>query len=254
MSEVMKDSAIKLFGKTISPDTLFPDASLSQDSQLRQSSFTSSTSLDSKDESLVEDNESSFNPSEDKSADDEKKDAAKKPEKIIPCPRCSSMDTKFCYFNNYNVNQPRHFCKKCQRYWTSGGTMRNVAVGSGRRKTKNSLNPSYHGIMVSDADTLLFAPHHGFPLSFYPAAFYCGSAATPSGLGKHSRDGVLVPKTLRIHDPSEAAKSSIWSTLGIKKDGAGMFVGRRGVDDTAAALLRANPAALSRSLNFHERT
>ncbi|MDD0148603.1 hypothetical protein PSY31_23220, partial [Shigella flexneri] len=27
-----------------------------------------------------------------------------------------------------------------------------------------------------------------------------------------------VPKTLRIDDPGEAAKSSIWTTLGIKKD------------------------------------
>ncbi|XP_043689821.1 dof zinc finger protein DOF1.5-like [Telopea speciosissima] len=62
----------------------------------------------------------------------------KRPEKIIPCPRCKSMETKFCYFNNYNVNQPRHFCKGCQRYWTAGGTLRNVPVGAGRRKTKPS--------------------------------------------------------------------------------------------------------------------
>ena len=27
------------------------------------------------------------------------------------CPRCGSVDTKFCYFNNYNVKQPRFFCK-----------------------------------------------------------------------------------------------------------------------------------------------
>ncbi|CAK7350423.1 unnamed protein product [Dovyalis caffra] len=60
----------------------------------------------------------------------------KKPEKIIPCPRCKSMETKFCYFNNYNVNQPRHFCRGCQRYWTAGGALRNVPVGAGRRKTK----------------------------------------------------------------------------------------------------------------------
>ncbi|KAE8708874.1 putative RNA binding protein [Hibiscus syriacus] len=40
--------------------------------------------------------------------------ADKRPDKIIPCPRCNSMETKFCYFNNYNVNQPRHFCKGCQ--------------------------------------------------------------------------------------------------------------------------------------------
>ncbi|KAK8664668.1 hypothetical protein V6N13_084446 [Hibiscus sabdariffa] len=60
----------------------------------------------------------------------------KRPDKIIPCPRCKSMDTKFCYFNNYNVNQPRHFCKGCQRYWTAGGVLRNVPVGAGRRKVK----------------------------------------------------------------------------------------------------------------------
>ncbi|KAL7212856.1 hypothetical protein ACSBR2_015533 [Camellia fascicularis] len=60
----------------------------------------------------------------------------KRPDKIIPCPRCKSMETKFCYFNNYNVNQPRYFCKGCQRYWTAGGALRNVPVGAGRRKTK----------------------------------------------------------------------------------------------------------------------
>jgi hypothetical protein len=67
----------------------------------------------------------------------------KKPDKVLPCPRCNSMDTKFCYFNNYNVNQPRHFCKNCQRYWTAGGAMRNVPVGAGRRKNKNAVAASH---------------------------------------------------------------------------------------------------------------
>ena len=43
---------------------------------------------------------------------------------------------------------------------------------------------------------------------------------------KPRNGGVLVPKTLRIDDPSEAAKSSIWATLGIKNEsvsGGGMF-------------------------------
>ncbi|RDX66761.1 Cyclic dof factor 2, partial [Mucuna pruriens] len=76
----------------------------------------------------------------------------KKPDKILPCPRCNSMDTKFCYYNNYNVNQPRHFCKNCQRYWTAGGTMRNVPVGAGRRKNKNSSATAshYRHIMVPE--------------------------------------------------------------------------------------------------------
>ncbi|XP_022640973.1 cyclic dof factor 1-like isoform X3 [Vigna radiata var. radiata] len=72
----------------------------------------------------------------------------KKPDKILHCPRCNSLDTKFCYFNNYNVNQPRHFCKNCQRYWTAGGTMRNVPVGAGRRKNKH-LASQYRHIIVS---------------------------------------------------------------------------------------------------------
>lgn len=66
-------------------------------------------------------------------------------DKTIPCPRCKSTETKFCYFNNYNVNQPRHFCKGCQRYWTAGGALRNVPIGAGRRKSKppSLLDPSF---------------------------------------------------------------------------------------------------------------
>ncbi|KAK1376465.1 Cyclic dof factor 3 [Heracleum sosnowskyi] len=74
-----------------------------------------------------------------------------KPDKLLPCPRCSSMDTKFCYYNNYNISQARHFCKGCQRYWTAGGTMRNVPVGSGRRKNKRSAALHYRQILVSEA-------------------------------------------------------------------------------------------------------
>ncbi|OWM78843.1 cyclic dof factor 3-like [Punica granatum] len=73
----------------------------------------------------------------------------KKPDKILPCPRCNSFDTKFCYFNNYNVNQPRHFCKNCQRYWTAGGTMRNVPVGAGRRKNKQFASSQYRQAVLS---------------------------------------------------------------------------------------------------------
>ncbi|KAJ6860767.1 cyclic dof factor 2-like [Populus alba x Populus x berolinensis] len=373
----------------------------------------------------------------------------KKPDKIIPCPRCNSMDTKFCYYNNYNVNQPRHFCKNCQRYWTAGGTMRNVPVGAGRRKNKNSAshyrhitipealqngradvpNGVHHPSLKTNGTVLTFgsdAPLHesmasvlnladksmqnctmngfhkpealrvpvsygggengddhsngssvtvsnssdeagksvskesamqnyqgyppqipcfpgvpwpypwnsgqwsspvpppafcpsSFPMPFYPAAAYWGctvpgawnipwlpqpsspkqtsSSSDPNSptlgkhsdpnsptLGKHSRDENLlkpsnskeelvkqndterclwIPKTLRIDDPGEAAKSSIWTTLGIKNDKPGSFGGRglfkafdSKVEKNRAAetspVLHANPAALSRSLKFQE--
>ncbi|KAJ4850038.1 hypothetical protein Tsubulata_037737 [Turnera subulata] len=61
----------------------------------------------------------------------------------LKCPRCDSSNTKFCYYNNYNLSQPRHFCKNCRRYWTKGGALRNIPVGGGTRKgTKRNSSSS----------------------------------------------------------------------------------------------------------------
>lgn len=350
----------------------------------------------------------------------------KKPDKILPCPRCNSSDTKFCYYNNNNVNQPRHFCRSCQRYWTAGGTMRNLPVGAGRRKNKNLAShyripeglltagiesPNgliHHPIFKPNGTILSFGPDlplcesmasalnqaekrasngiqngshkaevmnssckggdtrdecyrgssiptpnmmveegkrephkavmhdingipspvpclHGvpwpfpwnaavpvsaicpipFPMPFFPTPYWncsvspwsnpwlspplraanektSGSDPT-SPLGKHSREGdllkpsnpggkeqleqkysersILVPKTLRIDDPDEAAKSSIWSTLGIKYDSAnrgGFFKALQPKSDdkpnnaNTSPVLHTNPAALSRSITFQQ--
>ncbi|WJX46193.1 hypothetical protein P8452_33015 [Trifolium repens] len=61
----------------------------------------------------------------------------------LNCPRCDSTNTKFCYYNNYNKSQPRHFCRACKRHWTKGGTLRNVPVGGGRKnkRSKKSTTP-----------------------------------------------------------------------------------------------------------------
>ncbi|URE38749.1 Zinc finger protein [Musa troglodytarum] len=67
------------------------------------------------------------------------------PEAGLKCPRCDSTDTKFCYFNNYSLSQPRHFCKACRRYWTRGGALRNVPVGGScrrNRRTKSTAGSS----------------------------------------------------------------------------------------------------------------
>ncbi|GJY19867.1 cyclic DOF factor 1-like protein [Tanacetum coccineum] len=272
-------------------------------------------------------------------------DILKKPNKILPCPRCSSMDTKFCYYNNYNVKQPRHLCKSCQRYWTAGGTRRTMPVGAGRRKPKNLTSSCcfeniYHealtvisfsldlhhddssvscankentgdcssGSTVTTSNSVDETTHarNGFPnvpcipgvswsynpwhlvipiQMVYPSPYWnyipwLPASSSPS-LGKHSRDGemltpngseepkkhknsVLVPKTLRIDDPDDAAKSSIWSTLGIMNE----QIGTRGIFkafgknseennkqkvSNASPVLQANPAALSRSFCFQER-
>ncbi|XP_027339335.1 dof zinc finger protein DOF3.5-like [Abrus precatorius] len=60
------------------------------------------------------------------------------------CPRCASTNTKFCYYNNYSLSQPRYFCKGCRRYWTKGGSLRNVPVGGGCRKNRRGKSSRHH--------------------------------------------------------------------------------------------------------------
>ncbi|KAI9070531.1 hypothetical protein K1719_047506, partial [Acacia pycnantha] len=64
------------------------------------------------------------------------------PQQPQKCPRCDSLNTKFCYYNNYSLSQPRYFCKACRRYWTQGGTLRSVRVGGGCRKPKRTKGSS----------------------------------------------------------------------------------------------------------------
>ncbi|XWS67049.1 hypothetical protein CRYUN_Cryun05aG0253100 [Craigia yunnanensis] len=75
------------------------------------------------------------------------------PEAALKCPRCESTNTKFCYFNNYSLTQPRHFCKTCRRYWTRGGALRNVPVGGGCRRNKRSKGSSSKSPVSGDRQT-----------------------------------------------------------------------------------------------------
>ncbi|CAL9093766.1 unnamed protein product [Musa textilis] len=80
------------------------------------------------------------------------------------CPRCHSSNTKFCYYNNYSLSQPRYFCKGCRRYWTKGGSLRNVPVGGGCRKSRRakSTRPStvspVSGSVTNSSSPLLPGP------------------------------------------------------------------------------------------------
>ncbi|MQM15703.1 hypothetical protein Taro_048653 [Colocasia esculenta] len=98
------------------------------------------------------------------------------PEPGLKCPRCESTNTKFCYFNNYSLSQPRHFCKTCRRYWTRGGSLRNVPVGGGCRRNKRSKSGS--GSKSSAADRQAGAP----TASASPAV---GISAVPSNIPPH---------------------------------------------------------------------
>ncbi|XP_015083863.1 dof zinc finger protein DOF4.6-like [Solanum pennellii] len=71
-------------------------------------------------------------------------------DQVVNCPRCNSTNTKFCYYNNYSLSQPRYFCKTCRRYWTEGGSLRNIPVGGGSRKNKKSSSPYNHHVILNN--------------------------------------------------------------------------------------------------------
>ncbi|KAK7861428.1 dof zinc finger protein dof4.6 [Quercus suber] len=79
-------------------------------------------------------------------------------EQALNCPRCNSTN-KFCYYNNYSLTQPRYFCKTCRRYWTEGGSLRNIRVGGGSRKKKSLSQSSTQNTKIHEGHDL----NLGFP-------------------------------------------------------------------------------------------
>lgn len=92
------------------------------------------------------------------------------------CPRCDSNNTKFCYYNNYSLTQPRYFCKTCRRYWTQGGTLRNVPVGGGCRKGKRTMKGGGSSSSASESSS---RSHHQIlhppQIPNLSAAFFSGN-------------------------------------------------------------------------------
>jgi hypothetical protein len=96
------------------------------------------------------------------------------------CPRCDSANTKFCYYNNYSLSQPRYFCKGCRRYWTKGGSLRNVPVGGGCRKNRRGKSSarSVAESIASGRDAAAFG--HRFPGSVRPDLVLEGMVGNPA--------------------------------------------------------------------------
>ncbi|KAL8129020.1 hypothetical protein V2J09_018175 [Rumex salicifolius] len=111
------------------------------------------------------------------------------PEGPLNCPRCDSTNTKFCYFNNYSLTQPRHFCKACRRYWTRGGALRNVPVGGGcrrnkrRKRTKSPSKPQAAQQSPPPDQGLEAAAATAAPFSFMASLQNMTSSMGMGGLG-----------------------------------------------------------------------
>ncbi|XP_057426723.1 dof zinc finger protein DOF3.5-like [Lotus japonicus] len=101
------------------------------------------------------------------------------------CPRCGSSNTKFCYYNNYSLTQPRYFCKGCRRYWTRGGSLRNVPVGGGCRKNRRgnkNFRQSIDGLTFRNSPT----DHHNPIGQCYEPRKNVNSPSSSSGVTEGS--------------------------------------------------------------------
>ncbi|XP_010414514.1 PREDICTED: dof zinc finger protein DOF2.1-like [Camelina sativa] len=137
------------------------------------------------------------------------------------CPRCESPNTKFCYYNNYSLSQPRYFCKSCRRYWTKGGTLRNVPVGGGCRRNKRSSSFSKN----NNNKSINF---HNDPLHNNPLI----TGMPQSSFGYDSIDLNLAFATLQKHHSSSQATTPSFgfggdlSIYGNSANDAGIFGGQ----------------------------
>ncbi|GFZ19702.1 acyl-CoA N-acyltransferase with RING/FYVE/PHD-type zinc finger protein [Actinidia rufa] len=56
----------------------------------------------------------------------------------LPCPRCDSTNTKFIFYCNKSLYQPRHYCSSCCQSWTQGGTIRSYRRSVKKRRVDSS--------------------------------------------------------------------------------------------------------------------
>ncbi|XP_057499818.1 dof zinc finger protein DOF1.6-like [Actinidia eriantha] len=150
---------------------------------------------------------------------------SQQPQEPVACPRCGSTNTKFCYYNNYNKSQPRHFCRACKRHWTKGGTLRNVPVGGGRKNKRlktaattataappPASNRSVQSLVVDQKDTsgILFHDFINNSCNF--------SVKGLSGNNGNFLDSTLPPFTFSSLGTFERYPSSISTAFGSLDD------------------------------------
>ncbi|KAF8404394.1 hypothetical protein HHK36_009277 [Tetracentron sinense] len=113
------------------------------------------------------------------------------------CPRCASPKTKFCYYNNYSLSQPRYFCKSCRRYWTKGGSLRNVPVGGGCRKSRRGKSDR---LPSSQSEPIPYRPSSSLSSSDHPQINHFNNSCLSHRADCHDIDLAVVFAKFLNHD------------------------------------------------------
>jgi len=145
----------------------------------------------------------------------------------LRCPRCDSANTKFCYYNNYSLSQPRHFCKACKRYWTRGGTLRNVPVGGGCRKNKRSRSANNGGARPGGSCAVAAAAAG--------ASSNAAAGGITSSASLHQPGSLSSALGLHAHGGSSSLASLLLGSGGSAGDHLGLFHAMQSVVSDATA-------------------
>uniref|UniRef100_A0A0E0DHB5 Dof zinc finger protein n=1 Tax=Oryza meridionalis TaxID=40149 RepID=A0A0E0DHB5_9ORYZ len=161
-------------------------------------------------------------------------------EKALNCPRCNSTNTKFCYYNNYSLQQPRYFCKTCRRYWTEGGSLRNVPVGGGSRKNKRSSSSASAASSASASTANSVVTSTSMSMSMSMASTAGGASKNPKLVHEGAQDlNLAFPHHGGLPTPGEfPAFPSLESSSVCNPGGAMGTNGRGGGALSAMELLR----------------
>ncbi|GMI94075.1 hypothetical protein like AT5G66940 [Hibiscus trionum] len=139
----------------------------------------------------------------------------------LPCPRCDSTNTKFCYYNNYNFSQPRHFCKSCRRYWTRGGTLRDIPVGGGTRRNAKRSRTTHGAVVSSSTNASTTTSYNGF----------ASLSNNPQGTGYLALGGFGFGIGPALEDVGFGLRRGMWAFSmadgGTANDGAATGMGNR---------------------------
>ncbi|KAG5558885.1 hypothetical protein RHGRI_008736 [Rhododendron griersonianum] len=158
-------------------------------------------------------------------------------EQALNCPRCNSTNTKFCYYNNYSLSQPRYFCKSCRRYWTEGGSLRNVPVGGGSRVNHKKSSSSKNNLPHD-----LTPPTNSSHSATQNPKFHQGQDLSLTYLPPNTSDHITIypnPFGYRIFDSAGAISEQEFKpiSLNICLNGFGNVYGSRvpGVEESTSA-------------------
>ncbi|CAA7019433.1 unnamed protein product [Microthlaspi erraticum] len=166
----------------------------------------------------------------------------------LPCPRCDSTNTKFCYYNNYNFSQPRHFCKSCRRYWTHGGTLRDIPIGGGTRKSakrsrtcSSPASSAANSVVSASSVGICSVPLQATPVLFPQSSISNGVSHTVTApLDSDAKGSALSLcgsfTSLLNHNAAAAATHGTGSVIGLGGFGIGLG---SGFDDVSFGLGRA---------------